>query len=200
MVLQRLVKNCHKGTKQAQLALGKAKNKPPFKVKYLCVEDDRAALVTQLQSQIYDLENKAERANKSSAQPCKSPRSVRRYKRKVPAELKTLTGKEHVITPKESPTKTSIKFDKASVSLRRYRQGQGPEYWHRLIKDRHQCPVSSVSEVRSSLNSRSNDIKALLVRLLENYTCATPSRVKVSVDGHDPSRCTVTRVYSVAQT
>ena len=89
-----------------------------------------------------------------------------------------MTGKQHTSIPKESPRKTSLKLDKANVRLRRYR----------IIKGRHQCTDSKLSEVRSSLNCCANDVQALLAKLLEKYTCSTPTRVKVSVDDHDPSR------------
>ena len=95
-------------------------------MKYLCAEDDRAAFVAQLLNQIYDLENKAEERTKLPRNQS-SPRA----QSVATSKLKTLAVKDHVVIPEESPTKTSLKLDKASASLRRYG----------LIKDRHQCPV-----------------------------------------------------------
>ena len=62
--------------------------------------------------------------------------------------------------------------------MRKYRRFKGP----------HQPSVASICAERASLNDKATNISLLLKTLVKKCHCGGPARVKVSVDGHDPSR------------
>ncbi|KAF0306886.1 hypothetical protein FJT64_021708 [Amphibalanus amphitrite] len=121
---------------------------------------------------------KSKKKSKPPKAPGKSPRNIRRMKSMVLKELKEKTGQEHVLVSKESPRKTVTRLDQAGVSLRKYRQ----------LKLSNQPSEKKLTTARNTLNEHATDVGMLLKNLLSKCRCDGPARVKVSVDGHNPSR------------
>ena len=98
----------------------KAATKPPLAVHYLLGDQATKAFVSELQQTVYDLENRLEKQKRKERLTGKSPRTVRRYTAKVLSDLKSATGEEYALVPKQSPRKTTVSLDQAGVSLLKY--------------------------------------------------------------------------------
>ena len=91
-----------------------------------------------------------------------------------------------MLVEKESTAETSDKIDRANISTRKYRMLKGP----------HQCAEAKVAAQRKTLNQEAGSISTLLSKLLQKCTCTERARVKVSVDGHDPTKNTQAVTFS----
>ena len=186
VTLRRFTKNVTKGGKQKQLLRNKAATKPPLTVHYLLGDQATKAFVSELQQTVYDLENRLEKQKRKGLLTGKSPRTVRRYTARVLSELKSATGEEYALVPKQSPRKTTVTLDQAGVSLRKYRR----------LKGKHQPSVEKVTIARRVLNEDATDMSLLLKHLVGKCKCDGPAKIKVSVDGHDPTRNIKTVTFS----
>ncbi|XP_043202959.1 uncharacterized protein LOC122370995 [Amphibalanus amphitrite] len=181
--LRRLTKRATAGSKQVKQLQAKVAKAPPIKVQYFVGDESIKAFVDCLQMNIRRLESsqskkKSKKKSKPPKAPGKSPRNIRRMKSMVLKELKEKTGQEHVLVSKESPRKTVTRLDQAGVSLRKYRQ----------LKLSNQPSEKKLTTARNTLNEHATDVGMLLKNLLSKCRCDGPARVKVSVDGHNPSR------------
>ena len=146
-----------------------------------------------LQSTVLNLETQLAKAKtqskvKQREQVGKSPRTIRRIKENALKRVNEVTGREYVLMPKQSPRKTTVLLDQAGVSLRKYSRLKGPQ----------RPSVRRVTKARNTLNENATNVGMLLRSLVAKCHCDGPARVKVSVDGHNPTKNSSAVTFSLS--
>ena len=190
--LRRQTKSVGKGTKQKKLFFKKVHEAPPLKVNYELGADAIKAFITTFQTTISSLEKDLKKAKKQQIprESGKSPRNIRRIKGAALKQIRLATGQEQYLLPKQSPRKTTVQLDQAGVSVRQYSRMKGP----------HQPAVRLIPKARNVLNEQCTDVAMLLKTLVAKCQCAGPARVKVSVDGHNPTKNSSAVTFSLSLT
>ena len=156
---------------------------PPIRVKYLVGDDAIKEFINVLQNTIFNLERDISKIKKQQKprEQGKSPRTVRRVKDAAMRQIADVTGQKHCLVEKQSPRKTTVRLDDSRISVRKYRRLKGP----------HQPTLRNIAKARDALNKRATDVASLLKSLVAKCRCEGPARVKVSMDGHNPTKNSV---------